>query len=98
VLGARNITLPGGMLEIGEKSLSVDPSGEFKNEREIGDVLVPAANGRAVYLRDLGIVGRGYESPARFLNYFSQRGADGQWRRARAIPLAVQMRAGQKIG
>ena len=39
VLGARNITLPGGMLEVGDKNLTVDPSGEFKSEQEIGDVL-----------------------------------------------------------
>jgi multidrug efflux pump subunit AcrB len=98
VLGARNITLPGGMLEVGDKNLTVDPSGEFKSEGEIGDVLVPASNGRAMYLRDIAAVGRGYENPPRLRNYFSYRQADGSWRRARAITLAIQMRAGQKIG
>jgi len=98
VLSARNITLPGGMLEVGDKNLTVDPSGEFKSEREIGDVLVPTENGRSVYLRDLATVGRGYESPARLLNFYQQRASDGTWRRSRAITLAVQMRAGQKIG
>src|SRR5262249_32572878 len=93
-----NITVPGGVVEIGDKNLTVDPSGEFKSEREIGDVLLPTQNGRPVYLRDLVSVGRGYESPARFLNYFSARNADGSWRRTRAITLAIQMRAGGKIG
>ena len=36
VLGARNITMSGGMLEVGDKNLTVDPSGEFRSEREIG--------------------------------------------------------------
>jgi multidrug efflux pump subunit AcrB len=98
VLGARNITLPGGMLEIGDKNLTVDPSGEFKSEAEIGDVLVPTASGRQVYLRDIATVGRGYETPVRFYNFFSQRNDDGTWRRARAVTLAIQMRSGQKIG
>jgi multidrug efflux pump subunit AcrB len=98
VLSARNITLPGGMLEIGDKNLTVDPSGEFKSEAEIGDVLVPTASGRQVYLRDIATVGRGYESPARFFNFFSHRGEDGTWRRARAVTLAIQMRSGQNIG
>jgi multidrug efflux pump subunit AcrB len=98
VLGARNITLPGGVLEIGDKNLTVDPSGEFKSEAEIGDVLVPTASGRQVYLRDIATVGRGYESPARFFNFFSRRDKDGTWRRARAVTLAIQMRSGQKIG
>ena len=46
VLGARNITLPGGTIEVGDKKLTVDPSGEFKSEREIGDVLLSTPNGR----------------------------------------------------
>jgi multidrug efflux pump subunit AcrB len=98
VLSARNITVPGGTVDVGDKSLTVDPSGEFKSEREIGDVLMTTPNGGGVYLRDLVTVGRGYESPARLLNFYSQRGPDGAWRRARAITLAVQMRGGQKIG
>ena len=98
VLGARNIMVPGGIVEIGDKKLTVDPSGEFKSEREIGDVLVPSSGGRPAYLRDLATVGRGYESPARFLNYYTERNDDGTWRRARAVTLAVQMRAGGKIG
>ncbi|MGE0812933.1 MAG: efflux RND transporter permease subunit [Vicinamibacterales bacterium] len=97
VLGARNITMPGGVLEVGEKSLTVDPSGEFTSERDIGDVLVPTTGGRQVYLRDVAVIGRGYESPGRLLNFYTARDADGGWRRARAITLAVQMRSGQKI-
>ena len=58
-----NIAMPGGLLEVGDKNLTIDPSGEFKSEQEIGDVLVPASTGRPVYLRDLATVGRGYESP-----------------------------------
>jgi multidrug efflux pump subunit AcrB len=98
VLGARNISMPGGVIEAGDKNITVDPSGEFKNEREIGEVLVSTTSGRSLYLRDLVTVARGYESPARFLNFFGRRGEDGGWRRSRAVTLAVQMRAGQKIG
>jgi multidrug efflux pump subunit AcrB len=98
VLGARNITLPGGVIEAGDKNLTVDPSGEFSSVADIGSVLVPTASGRQVYLRDLATVGRGYETPARLLNYYTAREKDGSWRRARAITLAVQMRSGQKIG
>jgi multidrug efflux pump subunit AcrB len=97
-LGARNIAMPGGMLEVGDKNLTIDPSGEFTSEQEIGDVLVPASTGRPVYLRDIATVGRGYESPARFVNYFTHREADGTWRRSRAVTLAIQMKAGEKIG
>jgi multidrug efflux pump subunit AcrB len=97
VLGARNITATGGVLEVGGKNLTIDPSGEFKSEHDIGDVLVPTANGRAVYLRDLATIGRGYVSPPSFLNFYGARAADGTWQRTRGVTLAVQMRAGQQI-
>jgi multidrug efflux pump subunit AcrB len=97
VLSARNIAVPGGIIESGDKNLTVDPSGEFKSEKEIGDVLVSTPNGRSLYLRDVTTVARGYESPARFLNFYSRRDDNGAWRRSRAVTLAVQMRAGQKI-
>jgi multidrug efflux pump subunit AcrB len=98
ILGARNITMPGGIIESGDKNLLVDPSGEFKNEQEIGDVLVTAGDNRPLYLRDVATVVRGYESPAKYVNYYSHREADGTWRRSRAVTLAIQMRAAQKIG
>jgi multidrug efflux pump subunit AcrB len=98
VLGARNITHPGGIIETRDKNLTIDPSGEFKSEQEIGDVLVPTQNGRAVYLRDLAVVSRGYQTPARFLNFYSRRTEDGTWLKTRAVTLAIQMRTGQKIG
>ncbi len=99
ILNARNIDLPGGVFEVEGKNLVADPSGEFKNENEIGDVLVTAtASGTPVYLRDLVDISREYESPARFLNFFNWRDAAGHWQRTRCITLAVQMRSGGQIG
>jgi multidrug efflux pump subunit AcrB len=98
ILEARNITLPGGILEIGDKNMRIDPSGEFRNETEIGEVLLPVGEGHgSVYLRDVVDVVRAYESPARFLNFFSHRAPDGSWPRTRAVTLNIQMRAGQQI-
>ena len=97
ILGARNITLPGGVLELGGKNLMLDPSGDFRSEREIGDVIVGATtSGRPVYLRDHAEISRGYESP-RYLNFLRWRDAQGEWHRSRAITLAVQMRPGEQI-
>jgi multidrug efflux pump subunit AcrB len=98
VLKGRNITTPGGQLNVEGKNVNLDPSGEFKNERELGDVIVPAANGSTVYLRDLAHIVRSYENPARYLNYFNSRDAEGNWRRSRAVTLSVQMRSGEQIG
>src|SRR5262245_22743896 len=100
ILSARNSTLPGGLLEVDSKNITLDPTGKFTNARDIGDVIVgssPNASNTPVYLRDLVDISRGYESPARFLNYFTWRDKDGTAHRSRAITLAVQMRDGEQI-
>jgi multidrug efflux pump subunit AcrB len=100
ILGARNITAPGGVLETQGKKLTVDPSGELKSEREIGDVLLSTSTqGAPVYLRDVFDIERGYESPPRYLNKYTwQDPKTGQWSRTRAVTLAVYMRSGMQIG
>ena len=99
ILGARNITPAGGQLEIVGKNFSIDPSGEFKSEKEIGDVAIARTQqGAPVYLRDVVNVERGYDSPPRYLNYYDWRDANGNWQRSRAITVAVQMRPNGYIG
>jgi len=100
ILSARNSTLPGGVLEVDSKNVTLDPSGKFENARAIGDVIVgnaSTASNSPVYLRDLVDITQAYESPARYLNYFTWQDKDGSWHRSRAITLAVQMRDGQQI-
>jgi multidrug efflux pump subunit AcrB len=98
ILAARNITPTGPQLEAVGRNFSIDPSGEFKSEKEIGDVAVAHTDlGAPVYLRDLVDVERAYESPARFMNFYDWRDANGNWQRSRAITVAVQMRPGGYI-
>ncbi|MBS1791087.1 MAG: efflux RND transporter permease subunit [Acidobacteria bacterium] len=98
LLRSRNTKLPGGQLEVEGKNLGINPSGEFNNEKEIGDVLVTTSpTGSPVYLRDLADISRGYENPPRYLNYFTWQDSQGHWQRSRAITLAVQMRPGEQI-
>ncbi|HEY2510612.1 MAG TPA: efflux RND transporter permease subunit [Polyangiaceae bacterium] len=99
LIGARNITAPGGVLEIAGKNVSIDPSGELASEKQIGGIVATtSAGGTPVYLRDLVDVSRDYQSPPRFLNYLVARGPDGNFTRSRAITLAVDMRQGSQIG
>ncbi len=98
ILGARNITLPGGVLEIGDKNLIIDPSGQFTSAQAMGDVIVGASSsGSPVYLRDVVEITRGYQSPPQFLNYYTWRDPSGKWHRSRAITLAIYMRSGEQI-
>src|SRR4030095_6019711 len=99
ILGARNITPAGGELEAMGRNFSIDPSGEFKSEHEIGDVAIARTqHGAPVYLRDVVDVDRGYESPPRYLNFYDWRDAHGNLQRSRAITVAVQMRKDGYIG
>ncbi len=99
IVNARNITLPGGTIEAGAKNIIVDPSGEFTSPEEIGNVIVGTSGfGAPVYLRELVDIRSGYQSPARYLNYYTWKDPRGQWRRTRAVTLAVQMREGEQIG
>jgi len=103
ILAARNATLPGGQLEVGAKSIQIDPSGKFTAPQQIGDVIIgstslpPSAMPNPVYLRDLVDIYRGYQSPARYLNYLGWADKEGAWHRSRAITLAVQMKDGEQI-
>src|SRR6516164_4467878 len=98
ILNARNITLPGGAIEASSKNILVDPSGEFTSTADIGNVIVGTSGaGSAVYLRDLVEIRSGYQSPARYLNYYTWRDEQGKWQRTRAVTLAVQMRGGKQI-
>src|SRR6266851_5537623 len=98
VLRARNIIAPGGEFEAGQRQIIINPSGQFESIDAIGDVAVSrTSSGAPVYLRDLVNIIPGYQSPARYLNYYTWRTASGKWQRSRAVTLAIYMRDQQQI-
>src|SRR5499427_8560060 len=99
VLQSRNIALPGGAIEVGsEKNVIVDPSGAFKSAAAIGEVIIgSSSSGSPVYLRDLVDISRGYQTPPRYLNFYTSRDAEGKWHRSRAVTIAIFMRSGEQI-
>ena len=98
LFATRNTQFPGGILEVGSKNITIDPSGEFKSEQEIGAVMAPRAPGvLPTHLRDVVDISRDYESPASFKNYYSYKNAAGEWHRARSVTVAIQMRQGEQI-
>src|SRR5215467_5889400 len=97
-LGARNITLAGGEIDVRGKNVAIDPTGEFKSEDEIGSVAIGVSPaGVPLYLRDVVDVYRAYDTPARYLNFYTWRDGNGKFQRSRAITISVQMGSGQKI-
>ena len=70
-LERRNINLPGGRVETPEQNVVVHPSGEFKSEQEVGEVVMDVQRGYPTYLRDLVDIVRGYEDPPGVMNFRS---------------------------
>jgi multidrug efflux pump subunit AcrB len=98
ILNARNITLPGGSIEVGGRRIQIDPSGKFEDARAVGDVLLtPPKGALPLYLRNLVQISRGYQAPPDYLNFYTSIGKDGKPRRYRAITLAIYMRSGEQI-
>src|SRR6266850_1087934 len=98
VLRARNIIAPGGEFETGQRQIIINPSGQFESRNAIGDVAVSkTSTGAPVYLRDLVKIFPGYQSPARYLNYYTWQDPTGQWQRSREVTLAIYMRDQQQI-
>lgn len=68
-LARRNINLPGGRVETPKQTVVVHPSGEFKSEEELGEVVMDVRTGHPSYLRDLVDIVRGYEDPPGVMNF-----------------------------
>src|SRR6266853_1022927 len=62
ILRARNIIVPGGAFEAGQRQIIINPSGQFESREAIGDVAVSrTSSGAPVYLRDLVKIIPGYQ-------------------------------------
>ena len=78
-LAAKNLPATAGNIHLGDEYLPVNPTGEFKSEKEFGDLLIGSRFGsdRLVYLRDVATVKRGYEEPQRTILRFDGEPAVG---------------------
>ena len=56
VIGSENRNLPSGNIDIGSETYTLRVQKEFSDPSELLDIVVGAANGRAVYLRDVATV------------------------------------------
>lgn len=62
-IASSNANVGANYLEIGQQSFNVRGIGLFKNERDIGNVMVTAKSGTPLYLRQLGEVSIGEKVP-----------------------------------
>jgi len=79
-LASKNLPIESGYLTIGKEYIPVNPTGEFKSEKEFGDLLVRGKGTGAeslVYLGDVADVRRGYQEPASTYLRFDEKPAVG---------------------
>ncbi len=86
-VGAENVSIPGGDLELGSLSYAVRVPGEVDDPLRVADFVIEARQGSPVYVRDVAEVRFGIEDPE------SLARIDG----AESVALAVQKRLGANI-
>jgi len=72
-IGQTNIISPGGRIEAGTTSLTLEITGNFDTLEDIGQVTVqlPDKPGQLVYMRDIATISRAYEDPPKSPAYFN---------------------------
>lgn len=90
-LGSKNIACEAGRLLVGTEYIAIHPTGEFKSEKDFGDLLVrgqTSGAGGLVFLRDVADIKRGYKDPPSTVLHY-----DGQ----SAIGLAISTSSGGNV-
>ncbi len=76
-LQAKNIPVDSGSIKIGTEYMSINPTGEFKSEKDFGNLFIASKNGRLVYLRDVATIVRDYMDPPKKILRVNGRHAIG---------------------
>lgn len=71
---SNNANIPGGDIQMGEKSFSVKTSGSIKDLRELGNVVVSSYNGRIIYLKNISKIDYTYEDLRYLAKYNGKKG------------------------
>lgn len=88
-LRASNTLLPGGKMEVMDRTLVIEPSGHFMTLEDIGDLQITnPSNGHVFYLRDVVDVTREYQDPPK---------TAALWNNRPAIMIAISMTEGMNI-
>jgi multidrug efflux pump subunit AcrB len=99
-LGAANQRLPAGALSANNREILLETGTVLANARDVGDVVVAAAGGRAVFLHDVATIVDGPEEPSTYVRFGGGVAAEGAAREATlgpspAVTISVAKHKGQ---
>jgi multidrug efflux pump len=86
-IASENLNLSGGNIRVGEMKRSVQIFGEFKEARDLGNILVKSMDGAAIYLKDI----------AEVKETFEERESYARLDRKPVITLNIIKRSGQNL-
>lgn len=67
ILQQKNIVLSGGSIKVDTSRLSVEPSGNYENIKQIKNSLIPLDTGEYIYLKDIANIKYEYKDPSSFI-------------------------------
>ncbi len=75
-LRAKNLPADAGRLTVHPEWIPINPTGDFKSEKEFGDLLIVSReDGHSVYLRDVASIHRGYvDPPSKIIRFNGEQG------------------------
>ncbi len=73
-LAAKNLPVTSGSIKIGPEYMAINPTGDFKSEKDFETLFIASRNGKLIYLRDVATVKRGYiDPPSDMLRFNGER-------------------------
>ncbi|RUM90276.1 MAG: AcrB/AcrD/AcrF family protein [Thermodesulfatator sp.] len=74
-LQAKNLPVDSGRIKFDTQYLAINPTGEFKSEKDFEKLFIASKQGKLIYLRDVATVKRGYvDPPSKVLRVDGQEG------------------------
>ena len=62
-LRSKNLPVDAGKFKAGSEYLAINPTGEYKSEKQFGDLLISSKEGKLIYLKDVATINRDYQDP-----------------------------------
>ncbi|RMG54751.1 MAG: efflux RND transporter permease subunit [Gammaproteobacteria bacterium] len=88
ILKSQNVVSDAGKVRVGENYIRIQPTGEFRSVKAIGNVLLVSDGKKLVYLRDVARIHRLYDEIPHKLIYFNGKPA---------LTLGISMRGGENV-
>ncbi|MFK5985040.1 MAG: efflux RND transporter permease subunit [Pseudomonadota bacterium] len=88
VLQSQNVVSDAGKVQVGDEYLRIQPTGEFKSVKLIGDVLISSSDQTLIFLKDIATIRREYQAVPDLLIYHNGKPA---------LTLGISMQSGENV-